>query len=96
MNDDTKSFRAPDGTVWGVEVEMPTHSGALVVFMHPDGRSGRRDRYATMNARVPQANDPRARLEESGVLASLDDRELARLFRRSVQIETVRPSYIVS
>ncbi|MEO7965950.1 MAG: hypothetical protein ABIT38_18725 [Gemmatimonadaceae bacterium] len=90
------TYRSPDGTVWSVEVEMPTHSGALVVFKHPDNRSGRRDRYVTMNAKVPQANDPRARLDAAGVLSSLDERELARLFRRSVPVETVRPSYIVS
>lgn len=96
MKDDTKSFRAPDGTTWGVEVEMPTHSGALVIFRHPTNNTHRLHRYAWVNAQVPQANDPRARLKAPGVLASLTDRDLARLFRRSMPIETVRPSYIVS
>lgn len=90
------TYRSPDGTEWEVEVEMPTHSGALVVFKHPDNRTGRRDRYVTYNSRAPQANDPRARLDEAGVLTSLNERELARLFRRSMPIETVRPSYIAS
>lgn len=90
------NYRSPDGTSWEVEIEMPTHSGALVIFKHPDNRTGRRDRYATMNSHAPQANDPRARLEPASVLASLNERDLARLFRRSAQIETVRPSYVVS
>jgi hypothetical protein len=89
-------FRAPDGVWWGVEVEMPTHSGALVLFHHPDGQSARRNRYAWVNARRPEANDPRARLTIEDVTGRLDDRELARLFRRSMPIETTRPSYIVS
>jgi hypothetical protein len=75
---------------------MPTHSGAMVIFHHPTGDTGRLHRYAWVNAQVPQANDPRARLAPSQVLSSLTDRDMARLFRRSMPIETVRPSYVVS
>jgi hypothetical protein len=89
-------FRGPDGTWWGAEIEMTTHSGALVIFHHPDGESARRNRYAWINAHRPEANDPRSRLTENLLQGSLQERELARLFRRSMPIETARPSYIVS
>lgn len=82
--------------MWGVEVEMPSHSGALVIFHHPTGETSRLNRYAWVNARVPEANDPRARLGSDDVLQSLSDQDLATLFRRSMPIVTQRPSYIVS
>lgn len=90
-----KRFQSPDGTDWQVDVELPSHSSALVVFHHPAPTS-RLDRYAWLNARGPQANDPRARLDRSTVLQSLDERQLAMLFRRSAPIQTAQPAYIVS
>ena len=96
MPTDEKTFRSPDGIEWSVEVEMPTHSNALVIFRHPTAETGRLNRYAWVNARVPQAADPRGRLQPGDVLRGLTERDLGRLFRRSMPIETVRPSYIVS
>lgn len=90
-----KTYRSPDGTSWSVDVELPSHSSALVVFRHPAPTS-RLDRYAWLNGRGPQVNDPRARLDRLAVLQSLDDRQLARLFRRSAPIHTQPPPYIVS
>lgn len=75
---------------------MPTHSGALVIFLHPDGDTARRNRYAWLNARRPEASDPRSVLPVRAAADALTERELARLFRRSMPIEATRPSYVVS
>lgn len=91
-----KSYRSPDGTWWGVAVQAPSHSSALVRFAHPDGSTSKRDRYAWYNASTAEASDPRARLNTGALLSALDDRTLARLFRRSMPVETNRPSYVVS
>ena len=89
-------FRAPDGTLWGAEVRMPTHSGAMVIFHHPTGETARLNRYAWINARSETAHDPRKSLPAEGLTTALSERDLARLFRRSMPIETRWPSYIVS
>jgi hypothetical protein len=87
-------YRSPEGTLWGVEVRMPTHSGALVIFHHPNGETARLNRYAWINAQG--ATDPGTRLASKGLTEALSERELARLFRRSMPIETARPAYIAS
>ena len=91
-----KAFRGPDGTMWGVEVRMPSHSGALLIFHHPTGETARLNRYAWVNARTPEAQDPRAVLSVAEVTQALDDRSLARVFRRSMPISTDRPVFIAS
>ena len=45
---------------------------------------------------APQANDPRSRLDGDAVLSALSDRDLARLFRRSIPVEASRETYVVS
>ena len=89
-------FRSPDGTLWGVEVRMPTHSGAMVIFNHPNGETARLNRYAWINARSETAHDPRKSLPAESLSTALSERDLARLFRRSMPVETKRPSYVVS
>jgi hypothetical protein len=89
-------FQAPDGTRWGVEVRLPSHSSAFVVFHHPTGETARLDRYAWMNVRTPEARDPGTSLGAKELTAMLDERTLARLFRRSMPVSSERPSYIVS
>lgn len=89
------TFRSPDGTEWTVTVESPSHSSAMVVFVHP-GATSRLNRYAWLNARGPKVNDPRARLQPESVLEGLSERDLARLFRRSYPIQNNRPAYIAS
>lgn len=91
-----RNFRAQDGMSWGVQVRVPSHSSAMVIFHHPTGETARLNRYAWVNANVPQVQDPRSRLSETKVLEGLTDRELIRLLRRSMPIETARPAYIVS
>lgn len=75
---------------------MPSHSSAMVIFHHPTGETARLNRYAWVNSTGPKASDPRSRLVPGSVLESLSDRDLARLFRRSMPIQTERPVYIVS
>src|SRR5437870_4212772 len=41
-----RPFRGPDGTNWGVEVQVPGASNAMIVFHHPGGKTARLDRYA--------------------------------------------------
>ena len=91
-----RSFQSTDGVLWGVQVQVPSHSSAMVVFRHPAGVSARFDRYAWYNAHSPEALDPRARLKTSEVLSTLTDIEIARLFRRSMPIQTSWPGYMAS
>ena len=85
-----KAFRSPDGTNWGVEVQTPGASNAMVVFHHPNGRTASRDRYAWYLASGPEANNVTGRLTPKTVLDSLSDRDVARLFRRSMPISNPR------
>ncbi len=83
-----RTFTSPDGVRWGVEVPTETIGGsnAMIVFHHPNGRTARRDRYAWLTVDSPVARDVTARLDPRAVLDSLDDQQLARLFRRSMLI----------
>ncbi|MEP7382683.1 MAG: hypothetical protein ABI910_13420, partial [Gemmatimonadota bacterium] len=78
-----------------VAVESPSHSSAMIVFVHPAATS-RLNRYAWLNAHGPKANDPRARLDPGTVLGGLTDRDMSRLFRRSYPIQNNQSVYIVS
>jgi hypothetical protein len=79
-------FQSTDGIRWGVEVQSPGASNAMVVFHHPDGRTARLNRYAWAQVSRPEARDVTARLDPGAVLESLTDRDLTRLFRRSMRI----------
>lgn len=79
-------FQSADGVRWGVEVQSPGASNAMVVFHHPNGRTARFDRYAWAQLDRPEALNVTARLDPAGVLDSLTDRDLTRLFRRSMRI----------
>jgi hypothetical protein len=89
----TRTFTGPDGTVWGVLVRNPGSSNAIVVFRHPSSGSSRRDRYAWYITRGPEARSVTSRLDPDAVLAAIDDRDLARLFRRSMPVSTGRTGY---
>ncbi|MFN8580979.1 MAG: hypothetical protein U0163_08405 [Gemmatimonadaceae bacterium] len=89
-----KSFRSPDGMQWSVTVKVPSHSSAMVVFAPVGEATSRHDRYAWLNSHTPDANDPCARLKPADVLASLDDANLARLFRRAMPVHTERAVYV--
>ena len=77
-------FQSTDGIRWGVEVQSPGASNAMVVFHHPGGRTARLNRYAwTQISRPTEVTD---RVVPEQVLASLTDRDLTRLFSRSMRI----------
>ncbi|HEX7121016.1 MAG TPA: hypothetical protein VF178_01510 [Gemmatimonadaceae bacterium] len=89
-----RTFQSPDGITWTVDVRVPSHSSAMIFFRHPSGESARRDRYAWYNAELPEASDPRSRLTPARVLEQLTDRDIARLYRRSMPVHTSWPSYV--
>jgi hypothetical protein len=91
-----KPFQGPDDTAWGVEVQAPSSSNAMVVFHHPNGTTARLDRYAWYQEEGPAANDVTARLDPGQLLERLSDNVIARLFRRSMPISTRQPRYVVS
>jgi hypothetical protein len=91
-----RSFQSSDGTLWAVDVKVPSFSSAMVLFKHPDGDVARRDRYAWHNSHAAEASDPRARLRPADVQTALSDRDIAMLFRRSMPVHTVRERYRAS
>ena len=86
-----KTFASPDGVLWGVEVQNPGSSNAMVVFRHPDGASSRKDRYNWYISRGPEARSVTSRLSPKKVLDSLDDATLGQLFRRSMGVSRPDP-----
>jgi len=87
-----KGYRAPDGTFWGIDVDLPGSSNAMVIFRHPNGQSSRLDRYAWYISRGPEARSVTARLSPAEVLEKLSDADIGRLFRRSMPVQTERPA----
>jgi hypothetical protein len=85
------TYQSPDGVAWGVTVDLPGSSNAMVVFRHPDGASSRKDRYNWYISRGPEARSVTSRLSKDKVLAALDQATLAHLFRRSMPISRPDP-----
>jgi hypothetical protein len=85
-----RAFTGPDGSTWGVEVQNPGSTNAVVVFRHPDGHTGRLDRYAWYITRGSESQNVTGRLNKRAVLDSLGDVDLQRLFRRSMPVSTDR------
>jgi hypothetical protein len=86
-----KTHTAPDGTVWGVDVQAPGSSNAMIVFRHPDGRTSRLDRYNWIINNGPEARSVTSRLSPDKVLDSLDAGTITRLFQRSMPISRQDP-----
>ena len=80
------TFRAPDGVVWGVEIDLPGSSNAMIIFRHPDRKSATKDRYNWVISSGPEARSVTSRLEPARVLEGLDQDEIAALFRRAMRI----------
>lgn len=81
-----KSFTAPDGVIWGVTVQSPSSSNAMIMFRHPDGRTSRLDRYNWVINQGPEARSVTARLVPDQVLEQLNDASITRLFARSMAV----------
>ncbi len=83
---DMKAFQTPDGTLWGVEVQLAGSSSANVVFHHPDPSTSRKDRYARFDWRGPEAANVGARLDVAKIRSALSPAVIADLFQRSSPI----------
>ena len=92
MKKGKRTFRAPDGTVWGLQIRARGASNAMVVFIHPDPSTSGRNRYGWYLAQGPEARDVRSRLEPEQVLDALSDAQIAALFKRSMPVSTRVPA----
>ncbi len=92
MGREIRSFTGPDGTNWGVEVQLPGSSNAMVVFHHPGGKTARLDRYAWHIWSGPEARSVTSRVSIDMVMQSLTPDSTALLFRRSMPVSTNRPA----
>jgi hypothetical protein len=86
-----KTYTAPDGTNWSVDVQSPGSSNAMIVFRHPDGRTSRLDRYNWIISQGPEARSVTARLSPEKVLEQLDPATITRLFQRSMSVSRPDP-----
>ncbi|HEX6598343.1 MAG TPA: hypothetical protein VF034_03405 [Gemmatimonadaceae bacterium] len=86
-----KTYTAPDGTTWGVSIQVPGSSRAVIVFRHPGGTSARLDRYNWVISQGPEARSVTSRLDPNRVLDSLHAAEIARLFARSMPVSRQDP-----
>jgi len=89
-----RTFEAPDGARWGVEVRVPAASNVMIVFHHPDARSSRRNRYAWYVWPGAEARDVTARVKPAQVHEQLGDEELRQLFRRSMPVSAEIPNAV--
>jgi hypothetical protein len=85
------AFRAPDGTEWGVEIDVPGSSNAVIIFRHPDGRTVQMDRYNWVLSHGPEARSVTSRLKPEKMMDALSDEEVEKLFRRSMPISRRLP-----
>ena len=83
-----KPFRGPDGTNWGVEVQVPGASNAMIVFHHPGGKTARLDRYAWEIWDGPESRSVTSRVTVDKIMPTLTDEKLALLFRRSMPVSS--------
>ena len=90
---DMTPFQTADGTMWGVEVQLPGSSSANVIFHHPDPSTSRKDRYARLDWRGPEAANVTGRLEIAKVTAALSAATLADLFQRSMPVGFGAPAF---
>jgi hypothetical protein len=86
-----RPFRGPDGTNWGVEVQVPGASNAMIVFHHPGGKTARLDRYAWEIWNGPESRSVTSRVAPDKIMQGLTDDKLTMLFRRSMPISNNTP-----
>ena len=71
-----KAFSGPDGTNWGVEVQVPGASNAMIVFHHPGGKTARLDRYAWDIWNGPESRSVTSRVAPDKIMQALIIRQL--------------------
>ncbi len=84
-------WQSPDGINWVIDVDLPGSSNAMVIFRHPGAANGRLDKYAWFISNGPEARSVTSRLSKSKIIDSLRDDEIARLYRRAMQISRPDP-----
>jgi hypothetical protein len=84
-------WQSPDGINWVIDVDLPGSSNAMVIFRHPGAANGRLDKYAWFISNGPEARSVTSRLSKSKVIESLRDDEIARLYRRAMNISRPDP-----
>lgn len=88
-----KPFQTADGTLWGVEVQLPGSSSANVVFHHPDPGTSRKDRYARFDWRGSADARVNGRLPIATIQAALSEAIVRELFRRSMPVGFGAPAF---
>jgi hypothetical protein len=91
-----RPFETADGTCWGAEVQLPGSSSANIVFHHPDPSTGRKDRYARLAWKGPEAANVTGRLDPARIQAALSEAMLAELFARSMPVGWGAPALAVA
>lgn len=86
------SYRDAEGTDWGVEVQLPGSSNAMIVFHHPGGRTARLDRYAWFIWSGPEARSVTSHIAAEKVFSALTPEKLKALFRKSMPVSTQIPA----
>jgi hypothetical protein len=81
-----RKYTAPDGAMWGVEVQLPGSSNAMVLFRHQDRGSSSFDRYNWYISKGSEARSVTSRLSPEKVLEEIDAVSLDRLFKRSMPV----------
>ena len=84
-------WQSPEGINWVIDVDLPGSSNAMVIFRHPGQANGRLDRYNWFISNGPEARSVTSRLSRQKVLDQLTDVELAKLYRRSMNISRPDP-----
>lgn len=92
MSKEIRQFTGPDGIKWGLEVQLPGSSNAMVVFHHPGGKTARLDRYSWYLWSGPEARSVTSRVSIDKVMSSLTPERSALLFRRSMPVSADRPA----
>ena len=86
-----KTWRSPDGITWAIDVDLAGSSNAMVLFRHPAGGSSRLDRYNWYISNGPEARSVTSHLSKTKVLESLNDADIATLYRRSMRVSRPDP-----
>jgi len=94
MARDITPFRGPDGTNWGVEIQLPGSSNAMIVFHHPGGKTARLDRYSWDMWSGPESRSVTSRVPMEKIRQGLTQEKLDVLFRRSMPISATHPRLV--
>jgi hypothetical protein len=84
-------WQSPEGINWVIDIDLPGSSNAMVIFRHPGRKDGRLDKYNWFISNGPEARSVTSRLAKKKVLEALTDADIARLYRRAMNISRPDP-----